>query len=199
MRWKFFIVRRKLCTLNAHHKETEVCSAYEIFSLGLNGAEETVLYDRDPRDKLWRVLQEYCIDGYLLMASHFTVSLKFVFAIKVIYVAVGLQLACVLSPLLFTIYMNWIDKLSRTNECLQQEDARLFGCFSQMIYFVLLAFSESGLQHALNGFAAACDIVGMKSALTKLRYCIFREILFNDLCKLTVYRWSWWRNSKIMR
>ena len=32
---------------------------------------------------------------------------------------------------------------------------------------VLLASSESGLQHALNGFAAACDIAGMKISTFK--------------------------------
>ena len=34
---------------------------------------------------------------------------------------------------------------------------------------VLLAFSESGLQHTVNGFAAACDIAGMKIITEVLR------------------------------
>ena len=34
---------------------------------------------------------------------------------------------------------------------------------------VLLASSESGLQRALNGFAAACDIAGMKISTFKTK------------------------------
>ena len=57
--------------------------------------------------------------------------------------------------------MNCIDKLSRTNEC-----ATIGRCKISRLLFaddlVLLASSESGLQHALNSFAAACDITVMK-------------------------------------
>jgi len=41
--------------------------------------------------------------------------------------------------------------------------------------------TESGLQPALNIFAAACDNAGMKIALPELRYLIFLEIL-NIVC-----------------
>ena len=52
-----------------------------------------------------------------------------------------------------------MDKLSRTDECVtigRCKISRLL-CADDS---VLLTSSESGLQHALNGFAAACD--GMK-------------------------------------
>ena len=48
---------------------------------------------------------------------------------------------------------------------------------------VLLIFFKSVFQHALNGFAAACDIAGMKIA-SKMRHSIFRKTLFNVFCKL---------------
>ena len=38
---------------------------------------------------------------------------------------------------------------------------------------VSLASSESGSQHALNGFAVTCSIDGIKSAFPKLSYFIF--------------------------
>ena len=60
-----------------------------------------------------------------------------------------------------------MDKLSRTVMSVSRsEDAKLARCFFA-IDFVLLAFSKSGFQHALNGFAAACDIAGIKIGTSK--------------------------------
>jgi len=79
---------------------------------------------------------------------------------------VGLRQWCVLSPLLFIIYMNWIDKRSQTNVC-----ATIGNCEINRLLFVddlvLLFSTESGLQRALNDIAAACDNVGMKISTTK--------------------------------
>ena len=62
--------------------------------------------------------------------------------------------------------MNWMDKLSRTDECVT-----IGRCKINLLLFaddlVLLASSESDLQHALNGFAAACDIAGIKISTSK--------------------------------
>ena len=55
--------------------------------------------------------------------------------------------------------MNWVDKLGRTDEGVTIGRCK----FSRLLFandLVLLASSESGLQHALNGFAATCDIAG---------------------------------------
>ena len=85
---------------------------------------------------------------------------------KSFHVGVGLQQVCVLSPLLFIIYMNWIDKLSRINEYVT-----IGRCNISWLFFtddlVLLASSESGLLQALNSFAPACDTAGMKISSSK--------------------------------
>ena len=77
-----------------------------------------------------------------------------------------LCLRCVLPPLLFIINVNWIDKLSRTGECVT-----IGRCKSSRLLFedhlVLLTSSEYDFQHALNVFAAACDIAGMKINTSK--------------------------------
>ena len=124
-------------------------------------------YDRLLRDKLWRVLQECSTDGHLLMAIKSLYCQPEVCVRvngkqpKSFHVGVGLRQGCVLSLLLFIIYMNWMDKLRRTDECVTIGRYKI----SRLLFaddLVLLAFSESGLQHALNGFAAACDIAEMK-------------------------------------
>ena len=89
---------------------------------------------------------------------------------KSFHVGVGLRQKCVLSPLLFIIYMNWMDKLSRTDEFVTIGRSKI----SRLLFaddLVLLASSESGLQHAraLNGFAATCDIAGMKISTSKTK------------------------------
>ena len=85
---------------------------------------------------------------------------------KPFHVGVGLRQGGVLSPLLFIIYMNWIDKLSRTDECVTIGSCKI----SRLLFaddLVLLSSTESGLQRALNGFAAACTTAGMKISTSK--------------------------------
>jgi len=69
-------------------------------------------------------------------------------------VGVGLRQGYILSPLLFIICMNWIDKRSQTNEC-----AMIGNCKINRLLFaenlVLLSSTESGrFQRALNDIAA---------------------------------------------
>ena len=87
-------------------------------------------------------------------------------------VGVCLRQGRVLSLLLFIIYMNWMDKLSRTNECVTIKNYKS----NQLLFadnLVLLTSSESGLQHALNGFAAACDIAEAKISTSNIEVLQF--------------------------
>ena len=62
--------------------------------------------------------------------------------------------------------MNWMDKLCRTDEHATIGIRKI----SRLLFannLVLVTSSGSGLQHALTGFAAACDIAGMKISHTK--------------------------------
>ena len=57
--------------------------------------------------------------------------------------------------------MNWIERRSQISECVK---------ISRLLFadnLVLLADTESGLQHALDGFAAACDYAEMKISTAK--------------------------------
>ena len=129
-------------------------------------------YDRVPRDKLWKVLQQYGIDGHLLMAikslycqSEVCVRMHGKSS-EPFRVRVGLRQGCVLSPLLFITYMNWIDKHSHVNEGVMIGSCKV----SRMLFaddLVLLASSECDLQRALNVFSDACDDAGMKISTAK--------------------------------
>ena len=130
-------------------------------------------YDRVPRDKLWKVLQEYGVDGQLLRAiksfycrPEVCVRVNGKQSKPFPIVGVGLRQGCVLSPLLFIVYMNWIDKYSQADEC-----ATIGNCKISRLLFaddlVLLSSTESGLQRALNSFAHACNTAGMKISTAK--------------------------------
>ena len=79
---------------------------------------------------------------------------------------VGLRQGCVLSPLLFIVYMNWIDKCSQANEC-----ATLGICKISRLLFAddldLLSSTESGHQRKFNSFSDACNTAGMKISTAK--------------------------------
>ena len=135
-------------------------------------------YGRVPEDKLWRVLQEYGIDWRMLRAIKL-IYCQPGFCVRVnnkqsksFHFGVGFREGYVLSPLLFIIYMNWMDKFSPTDEC-----DTIGRCKIGRLLFagdlVLLASSESGLQHALNDFSAACDIAAMKICTSKSEVVIF--------------------------
>ena len=80
---------------------------------------------------------------------------------------VGLPQGCVLSSLLFIVYMNSIDKCSQADEC-----ASIGKCKISPLLFaddlVLLSSSESGLQRSLNSFADACNTAGMTISTAKI-------------------------------
>ena len=116
-------------------------------------------YDRVPRDLLWSVLKEYGIRGPFLAAirslyndckSHVRIngSKSDSFGIRV-----GLRQGCVLSPLLFIIFMDRISRRSTTADCVTIGNARVESLlFADDI--ARLASSSAGLQRALDRFAA---------------------------------------------
>ena len=93
---------------------------------------------------------------------------------KPFHVDVGLRQGCVLSLLLFIVYMNWIDKSSQkkkkkssqVDECVAIGNCKI----SRLLFaddLVLLSFTESGLQRALNSFADASNTAGVKISSIK--------------------------------
>ena len=85
---------------------------------------------------------------------------------KLFHVGVGLWKGCALSPFLFIVYMNWIDKCSQADEC-----ATIGNCKISRLLFaddlVLLSSTESGLQRGLNSFADACNTARIKISTAK--------------------------------
>ena len=125
--------------------------------------------------------------SYYDQFSHYTADRRFVFGngkqLKPFpIVSVRLRQGCVLSFLLFFIYMNWINKCSQANECAGIGNCRI----SRLVFaddLVLLFSTKPGLQRALNSFADACDSARMKISTAKLRYFIFQKPLISACCK----------------
>ena len=148
-------------------------------------------HDRVSRDKLWKVLQEYGVNGQLLRAIKSFYCRPEVCVrengkqSKPFLVGVGFRQECVLSPFLFIVYMNWIDKCSQVDEC-----ATIGNCkISRPLFaddLVLLVSTEPGLQRALNRFVDACDTAGMKISTAKT--AIFHLSRNPDQCVLQVNR-----------
>ena len=79
---------------------------------------------------------------------------------------IGRRQVCVLLPLFFIVYMNWIDKCSQADECNAIRNCEI----SRLLYaeyLAILSFTESGLQRALNSFADARDTAEMKITKAK--------------------------------
>ena len=70
------------------------------------------------------------------------------------------------SPLLFIVYINWIDQCSKVDECATIRYCKI----SRMLFaddLVLLSYTESGLQRTLHSFAVACNTYGMQISTAK--------------------------------
>ena len=68
-----------------------------------------------------------------------------------------------------------MDKLSRTEECVTIGKCKI----NRLLFaddLVLLASSKSGIQYALNGFAAACNIAGVKISTSKTKILLLSRI-----------------------
>ena len=113
-------------------------------------------------------MQEYGVDGQLLRAIKSFYCRPEVNGkqSKPFHVGVGLRQWCVLSPLFFIAYMNWINKCSQVDEC-----ATIGNCKISRLLFaddvVLLFSAESCLQCAINSFADACNTAEMKISTAK--------------------------------
>ena len=117
-------------------------------------------------------MQEYGVNGQLLRAiKSFYCRPEVCVRVngkqsKRFHVGVELRQRCVLSSLLFIVYLNWIDKRSQADEC-----ATIGNCKISRLLFaddlILVSSTESDLQRALSSFADACDTAGMKISTAK--------------------------------
>jgi exonuclease III len=129
-------------------------------------------YDRVPRSTLWEVLEEYNISGALLRAIKSLYNqcgscvrvngLKS----KTFTVKAGLRQGCVLSPLLFTVFMDRISRRSQGSEGISIGDARA----SNLLFaddVAKLATTRTDLQKAIDRFNDECNASGMKISVSK--------------------------------
>ena len=146
-------------------------------------------YDRVPRDKLRKVLREYGVDGKLLRAIESfycrpeVCVLVYCKLSKPFHASVGLRQGYVLTPHIFVVNMNWIDKSSQADACATIGNYKI----SRLLFaddLVLLSFTESGLHPALNSFADACEAAGMKISTAKIEvFYVFKKTLISACCR----------------
>ena len=124
-------------------------------------------YDRVDRGLLWTVLEEYGADPQLVgaIASLYTESRSCVRILgrksEMFDVGAGLRQGCVLSPLLFIVYMDRIARRSLGRESVAIGGARV----SHLLFaddLAIFASSEGDLQRALNRFARECESASMR-------------------------------------
>ena len=141
---------------NFANNDTLATSSYQLIYIGVLihwssfSFVNLKAYDWIPREKLCEVLQEYSADSHLLLAIK---SLYFSSEVCVCVTGVksqtftiggGLQQRCVLSPLLFIVYMKWIDSHSWVKEGVTDGSCRI----NRLLFvddLVLLASSQQGL------------------------------------------------------
>ena len=88
-----------------------------------------------------------------------------------------------MSSPLFIAYMNWIDKCRQADECATTGNCKI----TRLLFaddLLLLSSTESGLQHALNSFADACDTAKMKISAAETE--VLHLSRNPDQCKLHV-------------
>ena len=127
----------------------------------------------EKRTSWWnQVLLEYGVDGQLLCTIKSFYCQPEVCVrvngkqLKPFNMGVGLRQGCFLSPLLFIVYMNWINKCCQADKCAMNGNCKI----SRLLFaddLFLLSFTESGLQRALISFANVCDTAGMKISTAK--------------------------------
>ena len=132
-------------------------------------------YDRVDRRLMWRTLEEYRVDRQLIgaIASLYTDSKSCVRILgrksEMFRVGAGLRQGCVLSPLLFIIYM---DRIAR---CLGQECVTIGSVSVSHLLFAddlaIMASSQSDLQRALDRFALECEAASMRINTAKTETC----------------------------
>ncbi|CAF4995061.1 unnamed protein product, partial [Rotaria sp. Silwood1] len=129
-------------------------------------------YDRVPRNTLWEVLMEYGIHGRLLAAIQSLYNnCKDCVRIngrksESFQVKVGLRQGCVLSPLLFMVFMDKISRTSTNPACVEIGDVKVDSLlFADDV--VRLAASANDLQNALDRFEEVCSAFGMKISSKK--------------------------------
>jgi len=130
--------------------------------------------------KSFGVLKEYSVDGHLLLVVRSLYSYSEVYVSvgtvksQPFTVGVGLQHGSVLSPLLFTVYMNWTDSRSRVNKGVTAGSCRI----NHLLFadnLIALASYQQGLQYALDQHSTACNQAGMKISTKKMRYYVSPE------------------------
>ena len=134
-------------------------------------------YDKVLRYLLWKVLIDYSINGHILatiqsLYNHYKCCVR-INGIKSDWFNVngGLRQGCILSPLLFIIFMDNISRRSTTPDGMELNDVKV-----QSLLFAddiaRLTSAADRLQEALDHFETECSSSGMKINANKIEVLV---------------------------
>ena len=138
-------------------------------------------FDSIPRDKMFQKLLDIGVTGkfydiikYIYEGDQVCIKLNNLKtpAIKTI---MGVRQGCVLSPLLFNIYMADFPRSLSENIGVRLSDDRLINCILWADDIILLSETEDGLQHLLNELKNYSDLNELKINTDKTKCMIFNK------------------------
>ena len=169
------LVIHSLIQRYCHQENKKIFSCFVDFSKA---------FDTIPRDLLFEKLLKYGIKGKFFnniktMYTNDNCCVKVGNKLTESFLAnQGVKQGCILSPLLFNIFIADIVERFKTENCrpLKIDEARNLGCLLWADDIILLSHSEEGLRNQLSALSSYVDANGMSINTKKTQCMIFRKV-----------------------
>ena len=168
------IIIHSLIQRYCHQENRKIFSCFVDFSKA---------FDTIPRDLLFKKLLDYGINGKFFnniktMYSNDNCCIKVGNKLSESFLAnQGVKQGCILSPLLFNIFIADIVERFTTENCrpLKLDESRNLGCLLWADDIILLSHSEEGLRNMLSALSTYVDDNGMSINTKKTQCMIFNK------------------------
>ena len=166
------IILHNLVNEYCHKKGSKIYGCFVDFSKA---------FDSIPRDRMFQKLLDIGVTGkfydiikYIYEGDQVCIKLGD-FITPAIQTIMGVRQGCVLSPLLFNIYMADFPKSLPKNVGVKISDNSIMNCILWADDIILLSEDEEGLQQLLNGLKIYSDLNELKVNTDKTKCMIFNK------------------------